>query len=211
MTYRSATGASSSSTSSLSVNVPASVADDDGMIAQVTWLGTSTLTAPGGWTQTGTEQSYGNKKVRYYTRIASSEPASYSWGVSPAERIVVNVLAFYDIDTSAFVNASDTASTGSSATVTAVGVTPSVDGCDLVAFFAASGNTSFTQAAGMTEREDRNIGGFNLAGAADTEAWTSGATGNRTSTITSSDWAGALFALAPTPTPSPVSLLLAFP
>lgn len=211
MTYRSATGNSSTGTTSLSVNVPAGVADGDGMIAQVIWRSSATLTAPGGWTQVGTEQALSGDNVRYYTRIASSEPASYNWGLDASQRIVVNVLAFSTINTSGFVDTYDTTATGSGVTATADSITPSASGCDLVAFFAAGGNTAFSTASGMTESEDRN-NGSNLSGAADTEVWTTGATGTRASTISSLSWTAALFALAPAAaTASPVSLLISCP
>lgn len=196
MPFRSATGNSSGSTTSLAVNVPSGVVDGDGMLVQVIWRTTATLTAPGGWTQIGTDQALSADTVRYYYRIASSEPASYNWGLSTSQRIVVNVLAFQGIDVGAFVNAYDTTATGSGTTATADSITPTVGGCDLCAFFAAGGATNFSTPSGMTEREDRN-NASNLSGAADTEVWTSGATGTRASTISSFSWAAALFALAP--------------
>lgn len=78
----SSTGTGTSST--LTVNVPSGTVNGDVMVAaigvQAATLSNATISTPSGWTQRGTTQQInGIQSLAVFTRVASSEPASYTW------------------------------------------------------------------------------------------------------------------------------------
>lgn len=99
--------------SSLVVNVPAGVQDGDFMLAMGHKNPTSsaTLNVPSGWS-TFIGPTYANSGITtfIYTRVASSEPASYTWtqsGATPAAIFGVGHFAWRGADPSNYVGATN--------------------------------------------------------------------------------------------------------
>lgn len=92
----------------LVVNVPSGVANGHLLIACVFKAddGVHTLTAPAGWTLIGSADASANIQSKMYYRVASSEPANYTWTISAAGIWGVSQLAFSGVDTSSPINAS---------------------------------------------------------------------------------------------------------
>ena len=70
-----------STASAATVNVPASVVDGDLMVMSYSTRN-CTITAPAGWTWAASGDSSGGEVSAIYYRIASSEPANYTWTLS---------------------------------------------------------------------------------------------------------------------------------
>jgi hypothetical protein len=101
-----------STSGNLSVSVPAGVANGDVLIACVYKAldDVHTLTAPGGWTQIGSNaNASANIQSSVWRRTASSEPASYTWNISASGIWGVTQVAFRGVDTVAPVNTSASA------------------------------------------------------------------------------------------------------
>lgn len=71
---------------SFTVNVPTGTTDDDMMILAVSSDGSSTVSLPAGWTEQQNHNTAGTHNNVLATRVASSEPASYTITLSPGER-----------------------------------------------------------------------------------------------------------------------------
>lgn len=109
--------AAASVAGNLVVNVPSGVQDGDLLIACVYKALDSvhTLTAPAGWTQIGTaEEAPANINASMWRRVASSEPASYTWNISSTGIWGVAQVAFRGVDTTSPIHTS--ASTSGAAT-----------------------------------------------------------------------------------------------
>lgn len=176
------------------VLVAFSVCDPDGTAA--------TLTAPAGWTQTGGDGSSGTSiRGRIWSRAASGEGASYTFGASGSTDCAVKIVNFTGVDTTTpiLVAASWAYSSGSNASVVAPSVSPGSAGT-LVCLFGSQNAGTFSQPAGMTEIADSAPAGW-AASAVDRQDVTSGATGTRTSTHSVSElWIAASLVLNPAST-----------
>lgn len=158
----------------LTVNVPAGTLDGDVMIASIAWRPctsgggspcTSTVSPPSGWTVVNTmTQTAGGatgQSMVVYRRVASAEPASYTWffGGTPVHAGAVGgIVSFAGVDTTNPVVASLGQATASSTTHVANQIdTTGVPNAMLVSSFSAnSANvwSAVTAAAAMTERVD---------------------------------------------------------
>lgn len=115
-----ATAQANSSTTSLAVNVPSGVVNGNLMITILELNAAVTVTQPGGWTSVGNgaPAQSGTNTLDAWWRIASSEPASYTWTFGSA-KCNICALAYSGttatpIETGAFgSNTSPTATTGS--------------------------------------------------------------------------------------------------
>lgn len=110
---------------SCAVNVPAGVADNDLLICVINGI-SAVPTAHGSWTTRGTGQET-STNVLCQTRLASSEPASYTWTV-PSGRNGGSIFAFrggfntadyFDAISSVLYNTTDTTCRAASFTVAA--------------------------------------------------------------------------------------------
>ncbi len=204
VTYR-ASASNNANTNSLSVSRPTGTVDGDVLIAVVAWW-VQTLTPPSGWTQIGSTQTWnvGGEDVfmRAYYRVASSEPASYTWGLSATNDIAVSIATYYNVDTGSVVDAQAGQTNASSTAMTAPSVSPTLS-TDMLLFLGAAGSDSAgsataTPPAGMTERSDATGGTWIKAYIAEQLLSSAGATGTRTATLsTSENNGGILVALTP--------------
>lgn len=172
------------------LNVPTGTVDGDIMIAAVGQAVTMTLTPPGGWTLI---QSFtGGPSLAVYYRIASSEPASYTWTTAANSRAVVATYRGASaVDVSSINN-------GSSATPTASSITTTAANTRLVFCVRIDGVTTFTPPGSYTLRQQSPTSGSFPNGLWDDTQAAAGATGSVVFTAgASSTWAAALVALKP--------------
>lgn len=116
-------------TTSLAINVPAGVANGDFLLASFACTGDVTVTPPAGWTliqKTSSGTSSADSQQNTYWRAASSEPASYSWGVSASTACNGFIWRITGVDTSQPINVTSSVS-GTGTTVNAAAVSPSVN------------------------------------------------------------------------------------
>lgn len=160
--FRSATSTQTSSGSTLAATKPSGTASGDVLVA-ICWQdsdgsgGIANLTAPAGWTQTGsniTSTSTSPIGKVFYKVAGGSEGSSYSFGLASGSSAVIFVLAFSGANTASPIAVAATAGTG---TGTSQGA-PSISGTsgdELICSWAAqSGSLSWSAASGMTERGD---------------------------------------------------------
>ena len=212
-----ATAATSTPGTSQACNTPPGVLDGHVMLtvisvgrslagarwSVVVWRSNSaTLTAPGGWMEVLTDpHSGGALQMSIWRRVASSEPASYTWSISSAFNIAIACGAWSGRDTTTPINASGSQENASSTSITAPSITTNVDGCDIVYAGCRQGSSGFTPDAAFTERSDHGStdAGSNVAmETADRVQATLGATGTATATHAGAALnIGAQVALAP--------------
>lgn len=211
MAFRASTNATSAGTTSISVNKPAGTVDGDVLVTGILYGSTATLTPPSGWgSALYASGAFGAGRIlAVYSKVASSEPASWAWGLSTSVGVAVEVCCLSG-SASATPDASNGQTNASSTSVTAPSISPSNSGDDLVGFFGVDAGTTFTPPGTMTERQDANGGGRTLELATEVLA-ASGATGTRVATAgtagANAGWIGAFTVVAT----SVASLLLAFP
>ena len=186
VSYRtSQTANNGAGSTSLTINVPAGVTANDLLVAHVAVRGNGAITAPGGWTPL-VDANNGNfiRQATYYRIAGGSEPASYQWtfASTPAAG---GMSAFYGVKSTSPVDVTGTTQVANSATVTAPSVTTAANDALVLAFFAVRASSAFDQAGGMTELYESSASG-GVAAATDSMAQaTAGATGAKTSTVTS--------------------------
>lgn len=155
-TYQSETSNTGASTTSLACNVPAGTVDDDALIATVSTLhaSTHTHTTPSGWTLIASEETTSSTRLRnsIYRRVASSEPASYSFDFSAAvEDALVTISRVAGIDTAAPIDAFGSTGDLSLSAPASPSVTTSVDDSLILAFVShLISSTTDTVPAGMS-------------------------------------------------------------
>ncbi len=190
VSYRtSATANNGAGATTITINKPTGTVDKDLMVALVSIRGTATVTAPVGWVQVvNSAYSFYLRKTVWYKVATASEPANYQWTFSASTAAAGGIASFYGVRTTNPVNIADTTpQTANSNTVTATSVTTTENDALALALFTDRIDTAFTPAAGMTERfESRSTGGGGISVALDSMIQlTAGATGNKTSTVTS--------------------------
>lgn len=147
---------------SLACNVPGSTANGDVMIAALSCYdnpGTITFT---GWTfiRSDTQATPGTRCYLYY-RVASSEPASYTPSWTNSVEVVLTIATYSGVNTTSPIEAHTGRGQTSTVSVTANGVSSGKGSKALVTVHSIRGNAAgrtFTEPAGMTERNDRNSG-----------------------------------------------------
>ncbi|MGH7359206.1 MAG: Ig-like domain-containing protein, partial [Candidatus Rokuibacteriota bacterium] len=189
VTHRtSATANNGGGSTTLTITKPAGTADKDLLVAHVTVRNNGTITAPAGWTQVvNANYSFYLRQSVWYKVAGASEPANYIWTFGTSGAAAGGVSAFYGIKTSTAPGplhvADATPQTANSGTVTATSITTTTADALVLALFAARNNTTFTQAAGMTELYEMGAsGGIDVATDSMIQV-TAGATGNKTSTL----------------------------
>lgn len=188
---------------SVAVNVPTGTTNGDLLLAAASVSLGATITAPAGWTLIRSDNNGGvaasSIKTSLYYRVASSEPASYTWaateGSASAIRLRVIQAAYSGIDTTNPIDSNSgqcTVPAGSTNQVTSPTVTPTITNGFLVAVWAnnASGATTFTEPGGMSSDLDSGGGssfGVFAHGFAHEQLASSSATGTRTCTVDSTN------------------------
>jgi 1,2-diacylglycerol 3-beta-glucosyltransferase len=158
--YRASSSNVAADSTSMVINVPAGVVNGDVMVAVVAWRFQSGLTVsgPAGWTLLNTGGNGACCTVNEYTRVASNEPASYTWTSSAATGITGGISAYTNVDTVTLVDVQGgNASSGLTATTPVLTTTQPAE--MLVATFVTSFTATWTPPTGMVERFDRTVGG----------------------------------------------------
>jgi hypothetical protein len=164
--FRGGVGSSNNNATTVVMNMPSGVVANDFLIAQITTRGGTgtTITEPAGWTilrrdDNGTDLA----QAIYYKVAGSSEPASYTWNLSPSVKASGGIIAYTGVDNADPFDAVGSAG-GNSSLVTAPTITTSENNAMLVGFFGIAncnnGVDYWTPPLGMTERYDVNsVGG----------------------------------------------------
>ncbi len=79
---------------SINIGVPGAVANGDVMLAVVSTDATETITEPGAWTLLSEATSDTAVTVGVYSRIADSEPGSYTWNIGSNEHLYGYIMLF---------------------------------------------------------------------------------------------------------------------
>ncbi len=210
----SAAGTSSAATQ-LGIGLPAGVAANDVMIAQIAVRGGAAtgITAPTGWTLVRRDDSGTALSQAVYSRVvpaAPPEPASYSWRFSSANNAAGAIVAYTGVSGVAPVDASNGEVNSGSNSITAPSVNvPDDNEADLLlGIFAIANSSAITPPASTLPRWNftADSGGIGIA-ASDLMLASSGPSGDLVGAAASSGAnAGALVALIPQsatiPTPS---------
>jgi Ca2+-binding RTX toxin-like protein len=203
--FRAAASGGNANTSTLTIDGPAGVVQDDSLVAQVTVRGgtAATITAPAGWTLLSRQNNGTTLAQAVYHRVAtSSEPATYTWTFDGNRRASGGIIAYSGVDAANPIDASG-GQTGSGSEVTAPSIVTTAADAMLVGFFGIAHTATFTPPTGMTERYDvsSTTGGEPVrtsSAGADENVAMPGPTGLRTATATQSDpWVGHSVALRP--------------
>lgn len=176
----------SSSGTSRTTNVPAGVVDGDVMLAfvQINDAGMTINTEPG-WTLVYLHTPLGiTVTTALYIRVASSEPASYTWDGWSSSRNRVTHVAYRNVDAANIIDVYATTPYGVTSTVVAPSVTTTTVNTMMVVCIHVD-DTSSTGVASypgsMTERQ--NTTNVNATQIYDEPIAATGATGTRTFTL----------------------------
>ncbi len=103
--------------STLAVDTPDTVADDDLMLAWV--FSTSQVShAQASWTQIGSDLDFGSARASLWRRKASSEPSSYTWTFGSSTTAIIDIVAYVGVDTTTAIDDSDSAANSTETSVT---------------------------------------------------------------------------------------------
>ncbi|MBL4818640.1 MAG: SBBP repeat-containing protein, partial [Deltaproteobacteria bacterium] len=160
ITFRAQTEAAANS-SDITINVPAGTVDNDVMLMAVAFNDDAvSATTPTGWTEeidqaqtTGGNADDG--RLHVFSRVASSEPASYTVTLSGGVRVVGSIVSYENVNPTNPLDGTPTsAATADSTTHDAPTMTTSLSNSMLITFHVATGNETWTPPTGMTERTD---------------------------------------------------------
>ena len=169
------------SQTSMTISKPVGTADGDLLVAAINLASLAAITAPAGWIQINdtTHSTNAGHVVTYY-KIASSEPASWTWTFA-SSLCDGWVGAYTGINTSEPFDVSSNANNlNGVATIIAPSVTTTYSNDLLIGVFAGGGTRTGTPPTTMTERYDSAGGPF--LEIADEIVVSAGATGTRTAT-----------------------------
>src|SRR5579871_555172 len=130
------------STAQLSIPKPAGALDGDFLLASIGVAGGSgsSVSAPVGWTLLRRVDLGTNVSLAVYYKVASSEPARWSWSFGAAGTHVGAVRAYVNVDTFAAIDAEAGRAIPSGTSQGTPSVTTSVGNTILAASFAAGAN-----------------------------------------------------------------------
>jgi hypothetical protein len=166
-TFRNAVQSFSNATT-LTVTKASGIVDGDFMLMSfITASAVTVSSVPSGWTLVGSvTDAPRDQKLFLYWKTAASEPSTWDWVTSSsADKLAVNI-AYSSVNTTTPLNTQSGAVGTSSTTQTTPSVTPSVDGCTIVAIYGCDINESKYPATPdaspvATERiEGQNSGGW---------------------------------------------------
>jgi hypothetical protein len=163
---RSAAGSNTggASVTAVVLTMPAGVALNDMLLAQVTFRSVgagTTITPPATWTLIRRDDATNMSQALYYHVGNGAEPATYTWTLGSIQRASGGIIAYKGVNNPSPLDAQSGAvnNTGTSAAVAAPAVTTTVANDMLVGFFGIRRGTTFTPPAGMTEEWDTNSAG----------------------------------------------------
>lgn len=205
---------------SLVINKPTGTVDGDLLVAaiQLTATANSISSAPSGWTAEGNDGNPSSGVRLYiYTKIASSEPSSWTWTLSAtdAQGVVMRMSGAPSssyLDTSIFTKENS----GSATSITHAAITTTAADDMLLLITARGASGTNTPPSGWYELYDTALGSTGLEIALGSQE-TAGSTGTKAVSFSSSGravgWFGAIKKSigAPAATISPFHLLLCFP
>jgi peptidoglycan/xylan/chitin deacetylase (PgdA/CDA1 family) len=200
--FRSATSAQVSLGSSITLAKPSGTVNGDVLVAAIDIAGTTTVTAPGGWTLVRSTASGSSLTQATYLHVAgTSEPSSYQWRFSSSRMASAVMAAYVGVNTTAPVDISGGGSSSDSSSDVAPSVTTTVAGDLLIGVFGEAANASVTPPTGMLEQVEQLAGTGNtrvLSELSDQQLGAAGATGARTAALSRSGAnVGQLIALRP--------------
>ncbi len=208
----SAPSPASNNVSAVTVPLPVGTAGNDLLLAVIAYRGgdTSGIAASAGWTQVTSTVDGALLGITVYSRIATaSEPATYTWTLSPGNRAAGAIITFRGVDTTNPIAAYGTSINGASTSLTAPSITPGVANSMLVGFWGViNGNATLAPPASMafqftTANTGAGPNGLALLGATESYA-PAGATGIRVATSSQSlANTGYLLALRPSAPANP--------
>lgn len=157
---------------SVVVSRPTGTANGHILVAFVAMTGLAAVTPPAGWTLIGSQDSSASTRIAAYWKLASSEPASWTWTLGSAQRNWGWVGAYSGVKTSAPVRASQgtpdtTAGTGFTSSPTIALATGGMGVAAVSAVRTATGSGTTWTGSGQNERADlsTNAGsGTDIAG-----------------------------------------------
>lgn len=189
--------------------------EDDLVLALVCSDGASSASVPTGFTEIRNQTILSENLISSYKVAGASEPSTYTFNFSPGERAWCCIAVYRNVDTTSPVDSSNQNSTttdGTSATFTSL--TPTTDGCAVIALIGTEeGSKTFSAwPATLTERND-NTNGPPGSGAASASGGfadviqTDAAAVSGTVTISdATSWMTQVIALKPAPTSSGVTV-----
>jgi len=190
---------------SLTINKPTGVVQNDLLLATLAARGNTTITAPAGWTQIQQTNNGTTQTLAVFYRVATVDDiaaANYTFGLgTTAVGVAGAILRYTGVDPRFPIDASGIA-TGNSANATAPSVTTSVADTTVLRIAGIPNNGTLTVPSGTTERANlvRDPGGAandTRLGVADAVQAAAGATGTAAFTNTSGAWVAATVALRP--------------
>jgi hypothetical protein len=192
----------------VTIDKPSSVVQGDLLLANIAINGGSPATVtgvPSGWTQIlRTDNDTNISIVSYYKIAGASEPANYTWNISPQTRAEGGITRYSGVDTS---NPIDSAAGnfGLSQVATTSSITTSAANEEIVALFATDvgkntdAGSYFSTPTGMTEKYDVSNITLGPSTASDDVIQVSlGNSGSKSSTISGNkdrNWASQVIAL----------------
>lgn len=181
----------------------------DFLIVCLSMQATSTVTAPGGWTQLGAYQDWGTRRTAYFYHFMAGGETTYTFTLGTSAAGTWAISGFSNVDTGAPVSALGVQSNSGTTNHTAPSVTASTAADVLVFMLTYNNNTAdHTVPGSMTQRTTASYGaGFNTVVVASQQLAASGATGTRTATTSGShDSIAGQVALKPTGSGIPTTL-----
>lgn len=190
-----ASSSASSTTATLSIAKPTNTVSGNVMIAVVSGAGTTTISAPSGWTPIQDTTSGSMRQLSYYRVAGSTEPASYSFTSSASRNASGGITSYSGANTTVPIDASSE-NLGTSGNAVATGATTTSAGDMVIAASTTVAVTTFTAPTGMTERYDQASSSTTLE-VADVLQASAGASGSKTAAPATSTgaWASQLIAL----------------
>ena len=155
--FRSASYATNNATTTtLAVTRPATVVTGDLLLASIAIRGTSTITAPAGWTLIRNDVNANNLRHATWWRFATaSDPTAWTWTFSAGRLAAGAIHAYGGVAATNPIDASSGSANASSTSLTATGVTTTTANDLLVAFYSMTTDATITPPAGMTERGEQ--------------------------------------------------------
>jgi hypothetical protein len=190
-----ASASASSTTATLTLTKPTNTASGQVMVATVSGAGTTTISAPAGWTLVQDTTSGALRQLLYVKVAAAGEPTSYAFASSGSRNASGGITTYSGVNATVPVDASDEA-LGASGNAAAPSVTTSAANDLVITAVAIASATTVTPASGTTERYDKASASTDVE-VADATAATAGATTARTAVpaITTTAWTAQTVAL----------------
>ena len=129
------------------INVPSGTANGNLMIAALAYDDTGTFTPPAGWTEVLDATSNGRVITVCY-RVASSEPASYTWTASRSKATAGGILTYANATYDSVGSVAISSSTRGMAPVLTLSGSATVNGLALIFAYTNTNNTTPTSSMG---------------------------------------------------------------